>query len=520
MRDTLALDPSRLYHACDPDQFSFDTTAELDGLDGILGQTRAMDAVQFGAGMRHDGYNLFVLGPSGMGKRSMVRQILERKALEEQAHADWCYVNNFAEPHKPRAIRLPTGRGAELRAAMRQIVEYLRTSVPGLFESEDYHAKTQAVQEEFTQRQEKAFQELGSEAQKQEVVLLRTPGGFAFAPAKSEEVMPPDEYQQLPEEKRKQLESVIAELQERLEKILRGLPQSRKELSERIKQLHRDIMLSVVEHLIDDVRKCFGDQPAVLDYLNAVQQDMVERVDDFRKQEATTGAQALDAGPMQAFPQYQVNVLVTNGHHSGAPIVSEDNPTYANLVGRVEHLAQMGALVTNFTLIKPGALHQANGGYLLLDVQKVLSQPFAWEGLKRALKAREIRIESLGQAYSLVSTVSLEPEPIPLHAKIVLFGDRMFYYLLQQYDQEFGELFKVAADFEEEVERNHETHLLYARLIATLTKKDSLLPFDRTAVARVIEHGARLAGDAERMSAHMRSVADLLRESDYWARQA
>jgi lon-related putative ATP-dependent protease len=213
-------------------------------------------------------------------------------------------------------------------------------------------------------------------------------------------------------------------------------------------------------------------------------------------------------------------VLVTNGKKPGAPIVSEDSPTYSNLVGRVEHIAQMGALVTDFTLIKPGALHRANGGYLLLDIRKVLVQPFAWEGLKRALQSREIRIESLGQMYSLVSTVSLEPEPIPLDTKVILFGDRMFYYLLQQYDPDFGELFKVAADFEERIERNADSHQLYARLIATQTRKEGLQPFDRGAVARVIEHSARLVEDAERLSTHMRSIVDLLREADYCSREA
>jgi len=213
-------------------------------------------------------------------------------------------------------------------------------------------------------------------------------------------------------------------------------------------------------------------------------------------------------------------VLVTNGKQPGAPVVSEDNPTYSNLVGRIEHIAQLGALVTDFTLIKPGALHRANGGYLLLDVRKVLLQPFAWEGLKRALQSREIRIESLGQMYSLVSTVSLEPEPIPLDAKIILFGDRLFYYLLQQYDPDFTELFKVAADFEDRIERNTDTHMLYARLISTLARKENLLPFDGSAVARVIDHSARLVGDAQRLSTHMRSVGDLLQEADYWARDA
>ena len=520
MTNPTPLEPSQLHHHCDPQQFSFQTTAELEDMNEIIGQTRALDAVRFGADIRYDGYNLFVLGPAGLGKRSMVRQMLEKRAKNEKPHDDWCYINNFAEPHKPKALRLPPSRGHELRQHMSQLVEYLRAAVPGLFESEEYHAKAEAIQEEFGKRQEQVFKELGDDAEKQNIVLLRTPAGFAFAPAASDQtVMPPDEYQKQPEDERKKIESAISELQERLEKALRGMPQWRKELTERLKQLNRETMMGAVEHQIDDIRTHYTDQPDVQKYLDAVQQDMVEHVDDFKKQEEPQPEMAL-VTPPPSFHQYEVNVLVGNGIDAGAPIYSEDNPTYGNLIGRVEHAAQFGALVTNFTLIKPGALHRANGGYLMLDVQKVLSQPFAWEGLKRALKAHAIHIESLGQLFSMVSTVSLEPEPIPLDAKIILFGDRIFYYLLQQYDPEFSELFKVAADFEELIDRNDENQQLYARLISTLSRKEKLQPFDRGAVARVIDHSARLVSDSEKLSTHMRSIADLLRESDYWARQA
>lgn len=212
-----------------------------------------------------------------------------------------------------------------------------------------------------------------------------------------------------------------------------------------------------------------------------MQHDITEHADDFRHPEETTKVSGLTLTTRESFHRYQVNLLVTNGKQAGAALVSEDNPTYSNLVGRVEHIAQLGALVTDFTLIQPGALHRANGGYLMLDARKVLLQPFAWDALKRALQSREIRIESLGQMFSLVSTVSLEPEPIPLIVKIVLFGDRLMYYLLQQYDPDFSELFKVAADFEDRIERTPETHLLYARLIGTLATKDKLLAFDRSA---------------------------------------
>lgn len=517
---TLPLQPQQLHHPCDPEQFEFQTTADMEDMTEIIGQMRAMDALHFGAGIRHEGYNLFVLGPSGIGKRSMVRQFLEKKAVDEHEPDDWCYLNNFAQPHKPQALRLPSGRGSKLRQRMEQLVDYLRSAIPALFESDEYRAKAGAIQDEFSKRQEQVFKDLGEDAEKQEIVLLRTPDGFAFAPTRNHEVIPPGEYEHLPDEDKKRIEAAIAVLQERLEKILRQMPQWRRERHERIKQLDRETTLSAVAHLVDELREAYADLPEVLKYLDAVQQDMVDNVDDFRKQEESATLDGMTIVTRQSFHRYQVNALVANGEKPGAPIISEDNPTYSNLVGRVEHIAQLGALVTDFTLIKPGALHRANGGYLLLDIRKVLVQPFAWEGLKRALQSREIRIESLGQMYSLVSTVSLEPEPIPLDTKVILFGDRLFYYLLQEYDPEFGELFKVAADFEERIERNADTHLLYARLIATLARKEKLLPFDRGAVARVIEHSARMADDAERLSTHMRSVADLLREADYWAHEA
>ncbi|MBI5889789.1 MAG: AAA family ATPase [Nitrosomonadales bacterium] len=516
----LPLLPQQLYQSCDHEQLAFRTTAELEDLTEIIGQMRAMDAIRFGTGIRHDGYNLFVLGPSGVGKNSMVRRFLEQKAGDETKPDDWCYVNNFAQHHQPQVLRLPSGRGKALHSRMEQLVEYLRSAIPALFEGDEYRAKAGAIQEEFGSRQEEAFSELGEEAGKQQIALLRTPEGFAFAPLRDGEVIPPDEYEKLSDDDKKRVEAAIVELQGRLEKIMRQMPQWRKERHERVKQLDRETTLSVVDHLVNEIKESYADLPQVLNYLDQVRQVMVDNADDFRKQEETATVGGMTVVTHQTFNQYKVNVLVSNGKQAGAPIISEDNPTYSNLVGRVEHISQFGALVTDFTLIKPGALHRANGGYLLLDIRKVLSQPFAWEGLKRALHTREIRIESLGQMYSLVSTVSLEPQPIPLDTKVILFGDRMFYYLLQEYDAEFGELFKVAADFEERIDRNADTHMLYARLIATLSRREGLLPFDRSAVARVIEHGARLVEDAERLTTHMRSIADLLREADYCSREA
>ena len=477
-----------------------------------------MDAVRFGSDIRRDGYNLFVLGSSGMGKHSLVKQFLESRANREAEPADWCYLNNFTQPHKPKVLKLPCGKGEELRQHMERLVDYLRSAVPVQFESEEYRSRISAIQQEYNERQEREIAELGEEAEKKEIILLRTPEGFALAPGRNREVIPPDEYDKLPQEKKDRIEADISELQTHLEKILSHLPQRRRERSERIKQLNYEMMLSSVAHMIDELRAIYAGLPGVLAYLDAVQQDMVMHVDDFRKPDESINISGMSVVTHQTFNNYQVNVLTSNHHKAGAPVISEDNPTYSNLVGRVEHISQFGALVTNFTLIKPGALHRANGGYLLLDIRKVLMQPFAWEGLKRALQARKIHIESLGQVYSLVSTVSLEPEPVPLDVKVVLFGERMFYYLLQEYDPEFKELFKVAADFEETIERTPENDFLYAQLIATLSRKEGLLPYDRHAVARVIDHSARLTGDSQKLSMHMRSIADLLHEADYWAR--
>src|SRR5512139_3459051 len=520
MSPILPLSPDRLYRPCDTERFTFTTTAELDDLADGIGQVRAVDAANFGIGMRHAGYNLYVMGQPGSGKRYLIRQLLDRRAVGEEAKpADWCYVHNFAQPHKPRAIRLPAGMGTRLHANMRQLVAELQSAIPAVFEGEEYRRRFNQIDEEYSERQTQAFGEVADEAGKHNITLLRTPNGFSFAPAKGDEVMNPDDFDKLPDEEKTRIQEEIASLQEKLEKVIRQVHQWRRERIERVRKLNEEVVMFAVGHLIDELRSDYAAYPAVCSYLTEVQQNVIESMEEFRHpKEALTGLAALTREPPD-FNRFRVNLLVAREAAEGAPVVYEDHPTYQNLIGRVEHAAQLGALVTNFLLIKPGALHQANGGYLLLDAFKLLTQPFSWEGLKRALSTHEIRIESLGQMYSLVSTVSLEPEPIPLDAKVILIGNRMLYYLLTQYDPEFCELFKVAADFEDEVERNPDNDLLYARLVGTLVRRDKLRPFDRDAVARVIEHSARRAEDAEKLSTHMESLADLVREADYWASQ-
>ena len=516
MSEATELKAEELANCCPLDSLPFETTEELSDLGEIIGQSRAVQAVHFGVGIRREGFNLYVMGPSGMGKHSMVREFLQHKAAEQAPPPDWCYVNNFDHPHKPRALSLPHGKGEQLTMDMEQLIDDLASSLPAAFESENYRTQIQAIEEELKERQEQAFGQLAEHASEHAIKLFRTPNGFAFAPLRGQEVITPEEFEKLPEQEQVRLEEMVAALQDELQDILQHIPQWRRETRDKVRELNTKTAQLTVAHPMRQLRADYADYEAVLDYLDEVERDVIKHIGDFIKGEDSEG-QPTDA---RALHRYKVNHLIINGHGEGAPVVYLDNPTYMNLVGRAEHIAQFGTLVTDFTLLKPGALHEANGGYLLLDAHKLLTHPYAWEGLKRALYAKQITIEPLEKMLSLASTVSLEPEPIPLDIKVVILGDRTLYYLLHEYDPDFAELFKVQADFEEQIDRSPENIALMARLIATLVRKEGLLPFSREAVARVIDYTSRQAEDAHKLTTHMRSVADLLREADYWARQA
>ncbi len=325
-------------------------------------------------------------------------------------------------------------------------------------------------------------------------------------------------------EKQKAIESQVATLQETLQRIMEQIPQWQRETQAKLNKLNEEVAQYAITPLLAEMREKYKGNTAVLQYLETVQADLIKNFNQFLDQEenplaSAMGLTATTGHPQKSFTRYQVNVIVDNSKTNGAPVVYENKPTYLNLIGRIEHVSQMGNLLTDFTLIKPGALHRANGGYLIVDARKLLTEPYAYEGLKQALRGQQIHIESLGQQYSMVSTVSLEPEPIPLELKVVLLGERQLYYLLLAYDPDFVELFKVAADFEDEMHRTTENNLAYARLICGLAYKEKLLHFHKTAVSRVIEHSARLVGDAERLTTHMQSITDLLREADFWAKQ-
>ena len=518
---TTPLPPEQLRRRCDPAQFDFATTAELAGETEVLGQTRASEAIRFGVGMRRPGYNLFVAGPSGVGRRTLIEHLLREAPPVEGALRDWCYVNNFADTQRPTAIGLPAGRGTQLRDDMSQWVRELRDAIPAAFDTDEYRDRLGKIDAGFNERQQHGFESIGERASADGIALLRTPSGFSFAPLSGREIMSPEEFGKLAPEKQRELTEKMRRYETELEAMVRQLMQWRRERAEAIRALNEEVVEFAVGRITSDLRQRYQDLPEVVAFLDAARADVIAHVDEFRKPaESTTEVDGMVVRTEIDLHRYRVNLVVANEPDKPAPIVFEDHPSYSNLVGRVEHIAQFGALVTNFTLIRAGSLHRANGGYLLVDVVKLLTQPYAWEGLKRALRNREVRIDSLAQIFSMVSTISLEPQPIPLDVKVVLFGPEHLHPLLEAFDPDFGGLFKVVAEFADDLGWTPESAQAAARLVASIAHRHSLRPFAREAVAEVIEESSRLAGDATKMSLHMRSIEELIEEADFWAGKA
>lgn len=517
-----SLQPDVLYTACDPATLSFTSTETLPDLDAAQIHGRAVEAMHLGLDMRHAGYNLFVLGETGSGRHAITQQLLEAERQGGQPPADWCYVYNFADAIRPDLLRLPCGRGTRLRDDMQQFVEALTPAINAVFQSDAYRARIEALQEEAKQREGAALKALGEEAGKVGIALLHTPNGFVFVPLKDAEApLSQEEFDKLPEERRREFAEHIKTLYERLHKLMNEFPRWHQEMLNHMKQAGSDALRATVTHMVEDLKPPYADLPEVSSYLDGVLQDIIESGESLRASSHSEGdTETTTYSGSIALQRYLVNLLVANSADGARPVVYEDHPTLQNLLGRIENVVHMGTLISNFTLIRAGALHRANGGFLILDAMKVLAQPYAWEGVKRCLKAGTIRIESLSDLIGLTSTVQLEPEPMPLDLKIVLIGERLVYYLLSQYDPDFPALFKINADMESEIERNPENTAAYARLIATLARRDKLRPLSNTAVARIIEHAARLASDAQRLTTQTQALDDLMREADHVASQA
>lgn len=520
-----ALAADALSVVIDPGRLGFRTTAEIDPVDQVPCQARALEAIRFGTGIRSPGFNLFLLGSHGTGRHSLVEAFLAAKAAAERDGDDWVYVENFDLPHKPRALRLPAGRGQDLADAMVEFTDDVRTSVPAFIANEENQNRLRSIHEEFKRKPDDLIEELGEKAATEKVMLVRTPLGFGFAPVEGEEIIKPDAFAKLPEAERQAIEAKIEDLQTRLQEIIKQIPAWERQRRDALRNAVAEMTEIAIKASMERVVGRFKDLPEVLDFLERVRADVVANFDSVEPPEDTAGDHGHHARNGRAdsgnwLERYLVNCLVTGGPGRGAPIVHEANPTLANLVGRVEHMSEFGALMTNFRLIKGGALHRANGGYIVLDAEKLLREPFAWEALKRCLTQRSIRIESPGELLSLISTISLEPEPMPLDVKVVLIGSRLLYYLLTIYDPEFLELFKVEADFDEDVGRDAATEALFPGILASLARRKNLRPLTAGAVALVMQRAIRMAGDQQRISIHLRQLSDLLEEADHHAAAA
>jgi predicted ATP-dependent protease len=517
------LAPEALCATCDPAAFDFATTESLAPLETVPGQDRALGAIRMAAEIGHSDFNVFVLGRPGSGRHSAARQILDIAATARPAPRDWVYVNNFDAPHRPVAMSLPSGRAAELKHAMERLVDDLANDIPAIFESDDYQTRRRAIEESFSEAHEEAMTALAERARERGVAILRTPMGFGVAAMREGEVLTPDGYRELPEAEQAKIDADVAAIQSELEAILKEVPRQQKEQRRRVEELNSEMAKAGVDASIAEALAGFADLPEVARYIEAVRRDMIDNAELFliREDGARAGAFPVATTKYYARPQFQrytVNVMVSNDPGGGgAPVVEEDLPTLGNVIGRVEHASEMGTLVTNFTMIRPGALHRANGGYLLLDARQILMEPYAWDALKRCLRTGEVQVSSLAERMSLVSTVSLEPDPIQLDLRVVLVGDRLLYYLLSALDPEFPTLFKLQADFDDRMVRDAEGTALYARLAGTLAARHGLRPLKAGGVARLLLEGTRLADDAERLSLDLGKLSDILREADHWA---
>lgn len=520
MAEPLALPVACLRAPCDPAQFTFATTAELADPAEPFGQARAVQAVRFALEVGARGYNLFVLGNPGSSRHETVRRLLQEAAATRAAPDDWCYVYHFAQPNRPRALRLPAGQGERLRAGMHGFVGEVGKAIEAAFDSDEYRARVEAIHKEFKTLEAALLQALASKAGEQGVALLHTPQGFAFAPLKDGTPMNGEQVDALTEEERSRLGTAMEALREELTHHMQQLPRLRRQMQTRIREASRDAMALAAGHLIDELKESFAALPQVCGFLDEVLRDVVEAGEQLREQPRAEDEEIGGFTGSLSLVRYEVNLLLGHAADGHAPVHACDNPTFANLMGRIDHMAHMGALLTNFTLIQPGALHQANGGYLMLDLLQLLAQPYAWDGLKRALRNGQIVIESLPQALGWASTLPLEPEPIAAELKVVLFGQREHYYLLQQLDPEFDELFKVAADFEDDAPRDAPHTAACVALLGTLARQQGLRPLSREGAARMIEQASRLADDAGRLCTRTRPLNDLLREADAQAARA
>ncbi|NLW35931.1 MAG: AAA family ATPase [Syntrophorhabdus aromaticivorans] len=516
------LAPEALYKPCDPNMFTFNTTDDIQGIPGTIGQEKAMRALDFGLSMDSSGFNIFALGETGTGKMTTVMTALKEKAAGEKVPEDWCYVHNFKDPDTSIAIPLDPGNGIAFQKEMDDLVKAVRLEIPKAFESKEYEMQKNRIMEEFQQKQSEYFSRLDEEAKTRGFAVKRGPTGVLIAPIRENgEPLTKEEFEALDEKARKKMEETGRMFQEKLNDVVRVLRDADKLVHDMLAKLERMVALDLVGPLIEVMKTKYKNNGKITTYLEDVKEEILSHLDEFRPTEEQPSPLPFLKMPKAepSFAKYTVNVIVNHSDSKGAPVVFESNPTYLNLFGRIEYRVAYGMASTDFTMIKAGALHRANGGYLVIDTMDLFKNPFSYDALKRALKNREIKIEDVLEQYRMISTTGLKPEAVPLNTKVVLVGSPYIYYILYSLDEESRELFKVKADFDSRMDRTPESMAQYAGFIANCQREEKLLPFDRTGVASIIELSSRFADHQDKLSVKFSSIMDLMREAHYWAKK-
>lgn len=522
-RERLRLAPEELRRRCDPATLGFRSTREVEPRDGAAGQHRALRALDFAVEVSQLGYNVFATGPAGTSKRETIETRLGERARTQPPPVDAVFLFNFEDPGRPLCVTLPPGQGRRLARTMAAFVTQAAREIPNAFESESYRRRRAGVTEPFEHEREAMLEQVRSFARSRGLELEVTPAGVASVPLVHGRPVTPQEFQQLPEETRHQLSAAGHEVEERMNSVVPALRELEARAGERVRVLDREVVLFAVGHLIDEVKQAHADSPALGAWLERAREDVVDNYGGFladaEQAQLAAPVRAMLGHSMEAFrARYEVNPFVT-GEQDGAPVVVERNPTFARLFGRIEFETTLGAAITDHRHIKPGSIHAASGGYMILRAEDVLRQPFVWERLKEILRTGQARVENLGEQFTLFPTATLTPDPVPVQVKIVLTGSVELYELLHTLDEDLAELFRVRADFDVQMPWEQEEPAQYAAYISSLVARDGLLHFDAGAVARVVEDGARRAADQGKLSTRYEDTANLLTEASHWAAQ-
>jgi len=521
MTDTLKLTQEQLRNSCDSACLGFETTAELESLTQVIGQDRAVRAIEFGVDISSSGFNLFLAGAPGTGRKTILRRILASASQGRPTPPDIAYVHNFADPDTPRVLVMPAGKGARLRDDLKELVEDLQDLIPKAFEGKAYEEQQRTTGEKFQDKKQELIDNLEAEAAERGFEVKSTPMGFRTIPVRDEKPLTQEEYQEMPEDEREELDSRMEDLQAHIREVMSEVKGVDHALREELRDLNRQVAMNVLGTLMVDIGRGYRDLDGVSEHLRQLEQDVLENIEQFKPQEESSLPIPGLRMPKQEpdLNRYTVNLVVDNGASDGAPVVVENNPTYANLVGHIERRAQFGALLTDFTMIRAGSLAKANGGYLVLDIEDVLRNPFTYEALKRALVNKEVRVEDNAERYGLFSAATLRPEAMPLDVKVCLIGNPRYYHLLFAYDEVFREIFKVKADFDYQVDRDDESLARFGPFVARLVEKEALLPFHANGVAALLNESSRFVEDQQKLSLRFGELNDLIREAAYWARQ-